>query len=67
MHKYSCERCGKTFKQKGHYTSHKNRKKPCENINKIIEAKVNKNLKKILKNNVIQMPENMDIKTFIEL
>ena len=67
MPEYKCQRCGKVFKQKGHYTSHMNRKKPCKNINKIIEDKVNKNLKKMLKNNVIQMSENMDIKTFNEL
>ena len=29
--KYSCERCGKGFAQKSNYTSHINRKTPCEN------------------------------------
>lgn len=32
MGKYCCSRCGKDFKQKSHYESHKNRKKICENI-----------------------------------
>jgi DNA (cytosine-5)-methyltransferase 1 len=29
MANYSCEKCGKEFKQKGHYTSHLNKKKSC--------------------------------------
>ena len=32
MVKYQCDRCGKTFKQKGHYTTHINRKNPCQEI-----------------------------------
>ena len=44
---YTCEKCGKTFKQKGHYTKHLQRKTPCDNIvdskiEKIVEEKVNK-------------------------
>ena len=47
MVKYSCEKCGKSFKQKGHYTNHINRKNPCENIkDKIVEEKVNEILGK---------------------
>jgi DNA (cytosine-5)-methyltransferase 1 len=38
---YTCEKCGKVFNQKGHYTKHLNRKTPCKPIeNKIIEEKV---------------------------
>ena len=29
---YTCEKCGKTFKQKGHYTKHLQRKTPCDNV-----------------------------------
>jgi DNA adenine methylase len=29
MTKYKCETCGKVFAQKGHYESHKSRKRPC--------------------------------------
>jgi DNA adenine methylase len=29
MSKYCCEKCGKDFKQKSHYTTHINKKKPC--------------------------------------
>ena len=35
MVKYGCEKCGKEFSQKGHYTKHLNKKNPC-----IIESKV---------------------------
>ena len=35
MVKYICEKCGKTFKQKCHYTKHLQRKTPCnKNLNK---------------------------------
>ena len=38
---YTCEKCGKVFNQKGHYTNHLNRKTPCKPIeNKIIEEKL---------------------------
>jgi DNA (cytosine-5)-methyltransferase 1 len=30
--KYNCEKCGKEFKQKSHYTTHLKRKTPCINI-----------------------------------
>ena len=32
---YSCEKCGKEFKQKGHYTKHWNKKNPC-----VVESKI---------------------------
>jgi hypothetical protein len=35
MVNYSCPTCGKTFKQKGHYTKHLQKKTPCENKNLI--------------------------------
>ena len=69
MDKYNCERCGKTFKQKSHYNSHKNRKKQCDNVNKLIEKKVKidtiKNLKNILNSDqYILLQQNMVINTF---
>ena len=52
MVQYSCEKCGKTFKQKGHYTKHLQRKTPCDNIvnkiEKIVEDKVEEKLQKLL-------------------
>ena len=35
MVKYTCEKCGKDFKQKSHYNTHINKKKPC-----VVESKI---------------------------
>jgi adenine-specific DNA-methyltransferase len=43
MVKYTCEKCGREFQQKGHYTRHTTKTNPCiqENkLNQIIEEKV---------------------------
>lgn len=37
MGKYNCEKCGKEFKQKSHYTTHINKKNPCVNESKLKE------------------------------
>lgn len=40
---YTCDVCEKTFTQKGHYNSHKARKRPCkknDDIEKLVEKKV---------------------------
>ena len=49
MVNYSCEKCGKQFSQKGHYTKHLNKKNPCvveskvkEMLDKVVEEKLNK-------------------------
>ena len=50
MVKYSCETCQKTFAQKGHLETHKNRKHPCKKDNTIealIEKKVQEALSKM--------------------
>ena len=45
MVKYSCNICGRSFKQKGHYNNHINKKTPCKPIeNKIIEEKIQEKL-----------------------
>ena len=31
MNKYTCEKCGKEFKQKSHHDTHINKKNPCIN------------------------------------
>jgi adenine-specific DNA-methyltransferase len=59
MVQYSCEKCGKTFKQKGHYTKHLQRKTPCDNIvnkiEKIVEDKVEEKLQQLLeKGNIVE-------------
>lgn len=43
MVKYTCEKCGRDFQQKGHYTRHTNKTNPCiqeSKLNAIIEEKV---------------------------
>ena len=53
MVNYSCELCGKQFKQKGHYTNHINKKNPCitnsklvELFDKLFERKIEQEIKK---------------------
>lgn len=52
MVKYSCEKCGKEFTQKGHYTKHITKKNPCvfeskieEMIEKVVAKKINELIK----------------------
>ena len=55
MSKYTCEKCGREFKQKGHYTTHLNKKNPCVNelkIKEIVDKAVEEKISKI-KNNII--------------
>ena len=54
MVKYSCEKCGKEFTQKGHYTVHINKINPCvieSKIEEIIEKAVSKKMDEITKKN----------------
>ena len=47
MVKYSCEKCGKEFTQKGHYTKHITKKNPCvfeSKIEEIIEKAISKKI-----------------------
>jgi DNA (cytosine-5)-methyltransferase 1 len=47
MVKYSCEKCGKEFNQKGHYTKHTTKKNPCvfeSKIEGIIEKAIAKKI-----------------------
>jgi DNA adenine methylase len=55
MVNYSCEKCGKEFSQKGHYTKHLNKKNPCvveskvkDMLDKVVEEKLNELNKKNL-------------------
>jgi DNA (cytosine-5)-methyltransferase 1 len=49
MPEYNCERCGKSFDQKSHFSVHKNRKTPCENnmdkikimVEQLVDEKIN--------------------------
>jgi len=51
MGKYNCPRCGKTFKQKSHFETHKKRKNPCENtmdtVKELVERAVEERLNSI--------------------
>jgi DNA modification methylase len=55
MVKYSCEKCGKEFTQKGHYTKHINKKNPCiseSKIKEIIEKVVTEKMNDVKSNNI---------------
>ncbi len=58
MVKYICEKCGKDFSQKGHYTKHINKKNPC-----VIESKVKEIIEKVFyeKINEIKCNEKINI------
>jgi uncharacterized C2H2 Zn-finger protein len=50
MVKYSCEKCGKEFTQKSHYTKHINKKNPCifeSKIEEFIEKAVSKKIEEL--------------------
>jgi len=61
MVNYSCEKCGKTFKQKGHYTKHLQRKTPCDNIKDKIENIVEKKVDELVKEKLQDLVEKGDI------
>lgn len=61
---YTCEKCGKVFSQKGHFTKHQERKRPCKPIeNKVIEEKVQEELQELSENLISNNQNNitMDI------
>jgi len=64
MSKYTCEKCGWEFKQKGHYTTHLNKKKPCVNelkIKEIVDKAVEEKISKIKNNIIFDMVEDETI------
>ena len=58
---YSCEKCGKTFKQKGHYMKHLQRKTPCDNIKDKIENIVEKKVDKLVKEKLQDLVDKGEI------
>ena len=58
---YSCEKCGKTFKQKGHYMKHLQRKTPCDNIKDKIENIVENKVDELIKEKLKDLVEKGDI------
>ena len=61
MVNYICEKCGKTFKQKGHYMKHLQRKTPCDNINEKIQNIVEKKVDELVKEKLQDLLERGDI------
>ncbi len=61
MVNYSCEKCGKTFKQKGHYMKHLQRKTPCDNIKDKIENIVEKKVDKLVKEKLQDLVDKGEI------
>ena len=56
MSKNSCEKCGKEFNSKSHYTQHQKRKMPCVSESKIKEL-IDKSVEeKLTKLNVVPFP-----------
>ena len=63
MSKYICEKCGKVFTQKCHYTKHLNKKKPCVSENKNSEIlKKNDDECELNENTQINLTDNKDTK-----
>jgi DNA adenine methylase len=50
MGKYNCEKCGKEFNQKSHYTTHINKKNPC-----IVESKIKEMIDNAVKEKLIEI------------
>jgi DNA adenine methylase len=64
MGKYSCEKCGKEFNQKSHYTTHIHKKNPCVNESKMKEIIDNAVKEKIIE---IKKTSSSDIFNNIEI
>ena len=50
MGKYTCEKCGKEFNQKSHYTTHTNKKNPC-----VVESKIKEMIDNAVKEKLIEI------------
>ena len=51
---YTCERCLKEFKQKGHLTKHMNRKNPCQEVKSKLESMVQSAVESKVENIIIE-------------
>ena len=61
MVKYSCDSCGKTFKQKGHFMNHLQRKTPCSDIKDKIEKLVEQKVEEKVEEKIKGMIDNGEI------
>jgi DNA adenine methylase len=50
MGKYTCEKCGKTFNQKSHYTAHMNKKNPC-----VVDSKIKEMIDTAVKEKLVEI------------
>ena len=50
MSKYTCEKCGKEFNQKSHYTTHLNKKNPC-----VVESKIKEMIDTAVKEKMVEI------------
>ena len=50
MGKYTCEKCGKEFNQKSHYTTHLNKKNPC-----VVESKIKEMIDIAVKEKLVEI------------
>ena len=64
MGKYNCEKCGKEFNQKSHYTTHINKKNPC-----VVESKIKEMINNAVKEKLIEIKKtsSSDIINNIEI
>jgi uncharacterized C2H2 Zn-finger protein len=56
MGKYNCEKCGKEFNQKSHYTKHINKKNPC-----VVESKIKEIIDNAVKEKLIEIKKTLPI------
>ena len=57
MGKYSCDKCGKDFNQKSHYTTHVNKKNPC-----VVESKIKEMIDNAVKEKIIEIEKSTSSK-----
>ena len=55
--KYSCDKCGKDFNQKSHYTTHVNKKNPC-----VVESKIKEMIDNAVKEKIIEIEKSTSSK-----
>ena len=56
MGKYNCDKCGKEFTQKSHYTTHVNKKNPC-----VVESKIRELIDNAVKEKLIEIEKSSSL------
>ena len=56
MGKITCEKCGKEFNQKSHYTTHMNKKNPC-----VVESKIKEMIDIAVKEKLVEIKKSSQI------